>query len=397
MTKGKSGRSGFWGSEEPAEEPANYPSPIVSGADSAVTTADTGAPQPDLPQQGSAGDGSASGEGSAAAEEPVREDLTTQEPAAAGPSATASAASKPAHKNRVRSILELPILIGIAIAVAIILKTFVIQPFYIPSESMEQTLYGCAGCSGDRILVFKPVYKLRDPHPGDIVVFKAPEDWDEGDGTIPAHNPLVRAVQWFGQLVGVVPPSERDLVKRVIAVGGQTVKCCDDQGNVQVSDNGPNGPWRSLDETYIYQPSPWSPPSTPGSHAPGDQRSFGPVTVPKGRLWVMGDHRSDSADSRYHCGTGGVYADCDPIQSTVPVSQVIGKAVVIAWPPSRWRTLGTPKTFEAVGVEGYSAVTTTPAPAAAGAGLFALAIVVGRDRSRRRRRRHHNDDADPPT
>jgi signal peptidase I len=304
---------------------------------------------------------------------------------AAAPASASSGSG--AHKRHWRSIVELPVLIVVAIAVAILLKTFVIQPFYIPSESMEQTLYGCAGCSGDRILVFKPVYDVRDPHPGDIVVFKAPTDWDEGGGTVPAHNPIVRSVQWFGQLVGVVPPSERDLVKRVIAVGGQTVKCCDDQGNIQISDHGTSGPWRSLHETYIYQPSPWSPSATPGTHAPGDQRSFGPVTVPAGRLWVMGDHRSDSADSRYHCGDGGVFANCDPVQSTVAVNQVIGKAVVIAWPPSRWRTLGTPKTFEALGAAGFGAATTSPIPATAGVGVLVPALFARRWNRRRGERR----------
>ncbi len=109
--------------------------------------------------------------------------------------------------RRTLSQLELPILIVIAVAIAVLLKTFVIQPFYIPSASMEQTLHGCPGCAGDRILVFKPVYKLRSPHPGDIAVFKAPADWNEGGGQVLSKNPVVHAVQWFGQLVGVVPPS----------------------------------------------------------------------------------------------------------------------------------------------------------------------------------------------
>ena len=73
---------------------------------------------------------------------------------------------------------ELPLLIAIAVLVAMLIKTFLVQPFYIPSESMEKTLHGCTGCAGDRILVNKPIYHLRDPHPGDIVVFKAPDGWD---------------------------------------------------------------------------------------------------------------------------------------------------------------------------------------------------------------------------
>ncbi|CAN5510774.1 signal peptidase I [soil metagenome] len=304
-------------------------------------------------------------------------DASTHQPKPAGPAGQRKRRGKVAR-------FELPILIVVAITIAIVLKTFVIQPFYIPSQSMEQTLYGCPGCSGDRILVFKPVYKIRDPHPGDIVVFKAPVDWNEGGGVTLSSNPVVHAAQWFGQLVGVVPPSEKDLVKRVIAVGGQTIQCCDTNGNVQVSDHGVNGPWRSLSEPYIFEPSPWSNPTSPGVRAPGDTRSFGPVTVPAGRLWVMGDHRSDSADSRYHCGDGGVGAKCDPRASTVGVPDVIGKAVVIAWPPSRWRTLGTPRTFASLGMPGAAAIVSEPAPAAL-VGVGALAL--GRNRRRRSRRR----------
>jgi signal peptidase I len=304
------------------------------------------------------------------------------EPPVAGPQqGSGGAGGNRPKRSGTWSALELPILIAIAIAIAIVLKTFVVQPFYIPSESMERTLHGCPGCTGDRILVFKPVFKARDPHPGDVVVFRAPQDWDELAGVQLSSNPVVHGIQWFGQLVGVVPPSEKDLVKRVIAIGGQTVRCCDDNGNVQVSDHGDNGPWRSLNEPYIYQNSSWSKPSSPADKAADDSRSFGPVTVPAGRLWVMGDHRSDSADSRYHCGDAGSGANCDPVSSTVPKNDVIGKAVVIAWPPSRWRTLGTPKTFSSLGLPGLGALPSEPAAAA----LLGVAGLGGWRRRRRRR------------
>jgi signal peptidase I len=268
---------------------------------------------------------------------------------------------------------ELPILIAVAICIAIVVKTFLVQPFYIPSESMEKTLHGCTGCSGDRVLVNKPIYHLRDPHPGDIVVFKAPTSWDDEVQYRHDYNPVVGAVRWFGQLLGVVPPDEKDLIKRVIATGGQTVKCCDLQGRVEVSDSGPNGPWTPLNEPYIFNDGGGAPTST-----------FGPVTVPKGRLWVMGDHRNDSADSRAHCllpAPAGSPPGCDPVASTIPLSAVIGKAVLIVWPPSRWRTLGTPATFA------HDALAAGGSPPLVAAGAIVLPIGLLRRRGRGPRRR----------
>jgi signal peptidase I len=234
----------------------------------------------------------------------------------------------------------LPALAAFAIVIAVLVKSFLIQPFYIPSQSMEKTLHGCPGCSGDRILVNKLIYDFRDPHPGDIVVFNAPPGWDDEPASVPPSNPILRAVRGFGQLIGFVPPDGLVLVKRVIAVGGQTVKGVSVGGHdkVMVSDHGDAGPWHTLNEPFTYYDG-------PDSHA-----DFGPVTVPKGRLWVMGDHRNDSADSRFHCDLAGsgdrTGADCNAKTSTVPDDDVIGKAIVIAWPPSRWRTLGTPATFK---------------------------------------------------
>ena len=266
------------------------------------------------------------------------ESADAESPDGAGAGADGADGEKPEGKARKKAPWwELPVLAAIAIVVAVLVKSFLIQPFYIPSQSMEKTLHGCPGCSGDRILVNKVIYDFRDPHPGDIVVFNAPPGWNDEPASRPPSNPVVRVVRGFGQLIGFVPPDGLVLVKRVIAVGGQTVKG-DSAGNVYVSDDGPNGTFRKLDEPFVYEDG-------PDSHA-----QFGPVTVPKGRLWVMGDHRNDSADSRFHCDLAGSGSDtganCNSTTSTVPVKDVIGKAVIIAWPPSRWRTLGTPSTFE---------------------------------------------------
>ncbi|MEP6642629.1 MAG: signal peptidase I [Gaiellales bacterium] len=244
------------------------------------------------------------------------------------------------RKRRKAPWWELPLLVAVAILVAVLVKTFIVQPFYIPSPSMEKTLHGCTGCKGDRILVNKPIYDLRDPHPGDIVVFHAPPGWDDEPASTPPSNPIVKGLRGFGQLVGFVPPDGLVLVKRVIAIGGETIKGVSLNGRdqIMISQHGTAGPWRTLNEPYTFY-------NGDDSHA-----VFGPVTVPKDRLWVMGDHRDDSADSRFHCasnaGQGPDDASCDPKASTVAINDVIGKAVLIAWPPSRWRTLGTPATFK---------------------------------------------------
>ena len=126
------------------------------------------------------------------------------DPLAAHPAEPVNAAERPAAKPA--RWWEYPVLIFAAIAVAVLIKTFLVQPFYIPSESMEKTLHGCPGCSGDRIVVNKPIYRFRDPHAGDIVVFHAPPGWEEP--TVPSGgNPVVRALRGFGQFIGLVPPS----------------------------------------------------------------------------------------------------------------------------------------------------------------------------------------------
>ena len=223
------------------------------------------------------------------------------------PSQAESTTRRPKHGSFWR---ELPVLLVIAIVLALLINTFLVKAFFIPSGSMEKTLHGCPGCSGDRVLVNKVVYRFHDPRPGDIVVFKGPESWAPEIAFQQPTNPVSKALRAVASTFGVATPGEKDFVKRVIAVGGQTVQCCDEQGRVTVDG-------RPLDEPYVY--------------------SFGPIKVPAGHLWVMGDHRDESADSRAHVN------DID--EGTVPVDNVIGKAFVIIWPIDRWATLGTPSDF----------------------------------------------------
>jgi signal peptidase I len=232
-------------------------------------------------------------------------------------------------KKKRSSLKEAAILIVIAVGIYYVMLTFVARPYLIPSESMEPTLHGCNGCVGDRIMVDKVVYRFGSPQPGDVIVFKGPPNWNEGHRSIRSSNTAVRWVQNALSVIGFVPPDENDLVKRVIAVGGQTVECRNNTG-------------LTVDGKQLYQP--FLDPHTLGVGAvyPCLNSEFGPVKVPESRLWVMGDNRNHSADSRAHCTSlpadfqRGIICTGDPMDGTIPVENVIGKARFIAWPPSRW-------------------------------------------------------------
>jgi signal peptidase I len=229
---------------------------------------------------------------------------------------------------------ELPLLIGIALLLALLIKTFLVQAFSIPSDSMQDTLQ-----RGDRVLVDKLTpWFGSEPERGEVVVFHDPANWLSGEPT-----PEPNIAQQVLSKIGLMPDAaEKDLIKRTIAIGGDTVEC-KKGGPVVV-----NG--KQLDEPYIF----------PGNTA-CDDAPFGPITVPKGKIWVMGDHRQNSQDSRYHMQ--------DSTQGFVPVDKVVGRAVVVAWPVTRWSTLPVPDTFDQPGIGNQAAA------AALGLGASGLAPV----------------------
>jgi signal peptidase I len=207
--------------------------------------------------------------------------------------------------------IELPILLLFALILALLIKTFVVQAFFIPSSSMENTLD-----IGDKVLVNKLVYDFRPIHRGDIVVFNGEGSWDPV--TAEPVDPLQRLWNAVTGLFGTAP-GVHDYIKRVIGIPGDHVACCNARGQVTVNGVPLN------EKSYLY----------PGN-APSTVRFS--ITVPPGRLWVMGDHRSVSFDSRGH--------QEDPGNGTIPEDKVVGRAFVIVAPVSRWRVLSIPATFQ---------------------------------------------------
>ncbi len=207
---------------------------------------------------------------------------------------------------------ELALLLGIALVLAIAIKALFLQAFYIPSGSMNDTLV-----FNDRILVQKVSYwGSASPERGDIVVFEDPGDWLDGTEAPQARTLFSKTLEVFGLF-----PTGGHLVKRVIGVGGDTVKCCDAEGRVTVNGTPLH------EKSYL---------------KPGEKPSL--ITfeekIPDGYLWVMGDNRSQSADSRVHLG--------DPGGGFVPEENVVGKVFAVVWPLDHAKMITRPETFESV-------------------------------------------------
>jgi signal peptidase I len=218
---------------------------------------------------------------------------------------------------------ETLLLLGMALALAIVIKALFVQAFYIPSESMEPGLI-----ENDRILVQKVSYWFDgEPQRGDVVVFKDPGGWLPAD----AEGPTNAAAQVLAK-IGLYPQGGH-LVKRVIGVAGDTIKCCDKQGRISVNGEPLN------EKPYIREQGlecngPRATPSCDWEAGP----------VPEGTIFVMGDNRARSADSSEHM-CKATQTECVPGDEFVPVDLVVGKVFVLLWPASRFDWVGRPDSF----------------------------------------------------
>ena len=245
--------------------------------------------------------------------------------------ATSNPQSRAAEERRRQSkggvLRELVLIVGVALVLSVLVRTFVAQAFFVPSSSMEDTLL-----IQDRILVSKLSTQFGGVQRGEIVVFTDPSDWLPEPAPVDGAKGVLRsALTWVGLL-----PSDtgEDLVKRVIGVGGDHVVCCDAQERIVL-----NGV--PLDEPYL----------KPGG---GTAQVRFDVVVPAGRIFVMGDNRADSADSRYHL---------EEQQGSVPDGNVVGRVVAVIWPASRWSGEPIPSIFENPAISQQEVVDPGKAPA----------------------------------
>lgn len=235
--------------------------------------------------------------------------LGTGDPQLVSPNGAADATEKPLAGGGawLAWLREIAIVVICALALSFLVRTFLVQAFYVPSPSMEDTLM-----PDDRILASKITTRFSGVQRGEVVVFKDPGNWLADPP--PRSNP----VRTVFEVIGLLPSSSGDdLVKRVIGIGGDRVMCCDAQGQIVLNGIG-------LSEPYL----------KPGGGT--DQLRFD-VIVPAGTVFVMGDNRANSGDSRFHLSenNGGV-----------PVGEVVGRVVLKIWPLSQFSTVGTPATFE---------------------------------------------------
>lgn len=216
---------------------------------------------------------------------------------------------------------DLVVIVVVAVLASFLIKTFLVRSFFIPSESMQNTLQ-----VHDRILVNELVPGLIPLQRGDVIVFKDPGGWLRQDYVAPPSTPVAAAGEWVLSVFGLSTQDANDhLVKRVIGLPGDHVTCCNALG--QLSVNGV-----PVEEPYVVK--------TSGSDRVSDQNFD--VTVPAGDLWVMGDNRYNSEDSRYHPDAPG--------KGFVPTSDVVGRAFVVSWPVSHWDWLTNyPSSFAGVG------------------------------------------------
>jgi signal peptidase I len=269
------------------------------------------------------------------------DESTRTEPGLQSSWPTQPAGTPPEKRSRIAVLRELPILILIAFVLALLMKTFLVQAFYIPSESMEPTLHGCPTCNGDRVLVNKVAWRFRQPERGEIVVFIAQHD--------DAHRSFLSRVRSFlTEGLGVTTPKETDFIKRIIGLPGETV---------QVTPKGVfitpvRGKKFKLTEPYIARPSANGSLVACGTAACPQGPAQSATKIPAGSYFVMGDNRENSQDSRFR----------GPIKRT----DFVGKAFVKIWPLGRIGLVHVPAyNARAIKAAGTAPVRSAPVPVAA--------------------------------